>query len=388
MDFTLNEEHRLIRNTVRDFAENEIKPKATELDEKEEFSLDLTRKMGEIGLFGITVPSEYGGQGLDYLAYIIAVEELARVDGSQAATVAAHNSLGIGPIYYFGTEEQKRRILPRLCTGEALWSFGLTEPDAGSDSRGSKTTAKKVDGGWVINGSKIFITNGSNPLCIGSTVQCVTAREGGKPEFTCFIVETGTPGFTARAMHHKLMWRSSDTAELVFEDCFVPDGNMLGARGAGSKQMLATLDSGRLSIAAMGLGCAQGAFEVALEYAEAATAVRPADRQVPGQQLQAGGHGAEVRARPHTPVQGLLAAGYGPALREGGGHVQALLFGSRGPGGRRGGPAARGIRIDEGLSRGEVLPRSETLAHRRRHLGNSANGHCPSDWLLTAPGPD
>jgi len=268
MDFTLNEEHRLIRNTVRDFAENEIKPKAAELDEKEEFSLELTRKMGEIGLFGITVPSEYGGQGLDYLAYIIAVEELARVDGSQAATVAAHNSLGIGPIYYFGSEEQKRRILPRLCSGEALWSFGLTEPDAGSDSRGSKTTAKKVDGGWVINGSKIFITNGSNPLCIGTTVQCVTAREGGKPEFTCFIVETGTPGFSAKAMHRKLMWRSSDTAELVFEDCFVPDANMLGSRGAGSKQMLATLDSGRLSIAAMGLGCAQGAFEAALEYAK------------------------------------------------------------------------------------------------------------------------
>jgi short-chain 2-methylacyl-CoA dehydrogenase len=267
MDFTLSEEHQLIRSTVRDFAEREIKPKAAELDEKEEFSTDLTRKMGEIGLFGITVASEYGGQGMDYLAYVIAVEELARVDGSQAATVAAHNSLGIGPIYYFGTDEQKRRFLPRLCSGEALWSFGLTEPDAGSDSRASKTTAKRVDGGWVINGSKIFITNGSNPLCMGSTVQCVTAREGGKPEFTCFIVETGTPGFSARAMHGKLMWRASDTAELVFEDCLVPDENMLGSRGAGSRQMLATLDSGRLSIAAMGLGCAQGAFEAALEYA-------------------------------------------------------------------------------------------------------------------------
>lgn len=267
MDFTLTEEHRLIRDTVRNFAENEIKPKAAALDEQEEFSTELTRTMGEIGLFGMTVPSEYGGQGLDYLACIIAVEELARVDGSQAATVAAQNSLGIGPIYSYGTEEQKRHFLPKLCSGEALWSFGLTEPDAGSDSRGSKTTAKKVDGGWVINGSKTFITNGSNPLCIGSTVQCVTAREGGKPEFTCFMIETGTPGFSARAMHGKLMWRGSDTAELVFEDCLVPDENMLGPRGAGSRQMLETLDSGRLSIAAMGLGCAQGAFEAALEYA-------------------------------------------------------------------------------------------------------------------------
>ncbi len=267
MDFTLNEEQRAIRDAVRDFALNEIRPRAAGLDEKEEFSAELTRKMGEIGLFGITIPSEYGGQGLDYLAYIIAVEELSRVDGSQAATVAAHNSLGIGPIYYYGTEAQKRRYLSRLCTGEALWSFGLTEPDAGSDSRGSRTTARKVDGGWLINGSKIFITNGSNPLCIGSTVQCVTDREGGKPEFTCFLVENGTPGFTARAMHGKLMWRGSDTAELAFADCFVPDENMLGARGAGSRQMLETLDSGRLSIAAMGLGCAQGAFDEALAYA-------------------------------------------------------------------------------------------------------------------------
>jgi short-chain 2-methylacyl-CoA dehydrogenase len=267
VDFTLNDEHRMIRETVREFAEQEIKPQAAKLDEAEVFSVELTRKMGEIGLFGIAFPPEYGGQGMDYLAYIIAVEEVARVDGSQAATVAAHNSLGIGPIYYYGSEAQRKKYLPPLCSGAGLWSFGLTEPGAGSDSRGTKTTAKKVDGGWVINGSKIFITNGSNPLCLGSTVQCVTGHEGSRPEFTCFLVEQGTPGFTARAMHEKLMWRSSDTAELFFQDCFVPDENLLGSRGAGSKQMLGTLDSGRLAIAAMGLGCAQGAFELALEYA-------------------------------------------------------------------------------------------------------------------------
>ncbi len=266
MDFNLNEEHRMIRDTVRDFAENEIKPVAAELDEKEQFSVELTKKMAAIGLFGITVPETYGGQGMDYLAYIIAVEELARIDGSQAATVAAGNSLGIGPLYYFGTEAQRKKYLPKLCSGEALWSFGLTEPNAGSDSRGSQTTAQQDGNGWKINGAKIFITNGSNPLCAGTTVQTVTDRKDGKPEFTCFIVEMGTPGFTVKTMHQKLMWRASDTSELYFEDCRVAAENMLGQRGAGSKQMLQTLDSGRLAIAAMGLGCAQGAFELALEY--------------------------------------------------------------------------------------------------------------------------
>ncbi len=156
MDYNLSEEHRMIRETVRSFAEREIKPIAQELDEKAEFSTDLTRKMGELGLFGIYLPTKYGGEGMDYLAYIIAVEELARIDGSQAATLAAHNSLGVGPLYYYGTEEQKMKYLPRLCTGEALWAFGLTEPDAGSDSRGSKTRATIENGEWVINGSKIL----------------------------------------------------------------------------------------------------------------------------------------------------------------------------------------------------------------------------------------
>lgn len=269
MDFSLSQEHQMLRDTVRQFAENEIKPVAAQLDREERFSPELTRKMGELGLFGIVIPSEYGGQGMDYLAYAIVCEELARVDGSQAATITAHNSLGVGPLYYFGNEEQRKAYLPKLCTGEYLWSFGLTEPNAGSDSRGSKTTAKKVDGGWVINGSKIFITNGATDMNAGVTVQAVTGRDDkGKPEFTCFIVERGTKGFSAKAMHHKLMWRASDTSELFFEDCFVPDAAMLGAQGAGSKQMLQTLDSGKIGIAAMALGAAQGAYEAALQYAK------------------------------------------------------------------------------------------------------------------------
>lgn len=268
MNFELTEIQEMIRETVRDFAEREIKPVAKELDEKAEFSYDLTKKMGELGLFGMYLPEKYGGQGLDTLSYIIAVEEIARIDGSQAATLAAHNSLGIGPLYYYGTEEQKMKYLPKLCTGEALWGFGLTEANAGSDSRGTKTTAEVVNGEWVINGSKIFITNGSCDISIGSTVQAVTkVFEDGKKEFTTIIVDQDTPGFKQVSMHGKMMWRASDTAELYFDDCRVPESHLLGKVGEGSRIMLSTLDNGRLSIAAMGLGNAQGAFELALKYA-------------------------------------------------------------------------------------------------------------------------
>jgi alkylation response protein AidB-like acyl-CoA dehydrogenase len=205
---------------------------------------------------------------MDTLSYIIAVEELARVDGSQAATIAAHNSLGIGPLVYYGTEKQKKKYIPQLCTGEALWAFGLTEPDAGSDSRGTRTKAHIENGEWVITGSKIFITNGAADISAGVTVQAVTGESGGKKEFTTIIVEKDTPGFTRRAMHGKMMWRASDTAELFFDECRVPYENVLGKVGDGSRIMLSTLDNGRLSIAAMGLGCAQGAFEMALSYAQ------------------------------------------------------------------------------------------------------------------------
>ncbi len=268
MDYELSDEQKMIRETVRDFAEREIKPLAKDLDEKGEFSYDLTKRMGELGLFGMYLPEKYGGQGMDTLSYIIAVEELARVDSSQAATLAAHNSLGIGPLYYYGTEEQKMKYLPRLCTGEALWGFGLTEANAGSDSRGTKTTGKMVDGEWVIKGSKIFITNSATDISIGSTIQAVTGEKKGKKEFTCFLIEKDTPGFKQLAMHDKMMWRASNTGELYFDDCRVSDENRLGEIGDGSHIMLRTLDNGRLSIGAMGLGLAQGAFEMALSYAK------------------------------------------------------------------------------------------------------------------------
>jgi len=268
MDFQLSEEHQNIRMAVRDFAEREIKPLARELDDEGRFSPEITLKMGQLGLLGINTSQDYGGSGMDTLAYIIAVEELARVDGSQAATVAAHNSLGIGPLVYYGTQKQKKKYIPQLCTGEALWAFGLTEPDAGSDSRATHTKAHIENGQWVITGSKIFITNGASDISAGVTVQAVTGETAGKKEFTTIIVEKDTPGFTRRAMHGKMMWRASDTAELFFDECRVPYENVLGKVGDGSRIMLSTLDNGRLSIAAMGLGCAQGAFEMALSYAQ------------------------------------------------------------------------------------------------------------------------
>ena len=268
MDFELTQEQHLIRETVREFAEREIKPVARELDEHETFSYDLTQKIGELGLLGMTLPEKYGGQGLDTLSYIIAVEELARVDGSQAATLAAHNSLGISPLYEFGTEEQKMKYLPGLCTGDGLWSFGLTEPGAGSDSRGSKTTAVLEGDQWVINGSKIFITNGASKISKGCTVQAVSGEKDGQKVFSAIIVESGTNGFRQVPMHNKMMWRASDTSELFFDDVKVPKENLLGKVGEGSHIMLHTLDGGRLSIGAMGLGLAQGAFEIALAYAK------------------------------------------------------------------------------------------------------------------------
>lgn len=268
MDYDLTQEQEMIRKEVRSFARKEISPVALDLDEKEAFSVDLTRRMGQIGLFGMFVGEDYDGQGLDYLSYIIAVEELARVDGSQAATIAAGNSLGIGPIYYFGTEEQKRKYLPRLCRGEGVWGFGLTEPTAGSDAGGSKTTAVLEGDEWVINGSKIFITNAATDMTLGVTVQAVSGKkENGRPEYSCFLVEQGVKGFKAVPMHRKMMWRSSNTATLYFDNVRIPRGQILGKKGDGFHQMLKTLDGGRLSIAAMGLGGAQGAFDAAMKYA-------------------------------------------------------------------------------------------------------------------------
>jgi len=259
--------HEELRQKVRAFALREIKDVARNLDETSTFSPELTRKMGEFGLFGMNIPENFGGRNLDTLSYIIAVEELARVDSSQAATIASHNSLGIGPIYQFGTDRQKNELLPGLCTGERLWAFGLTEESAGSDARGTKTEAKLENGHWIINGSKMFITNSASVLSYGTTVQAVTGETAGVKELSVILVPRNTPGYRCERISNKMMWRAADTGRIYFDNCRVPEENLLGNRGMGTKVMLQTLDSGRLSIAAMGLGLAQGAFEMALDYA-------------------------------------------------------------------------------------------------------------------------
>lgn len=264
----LNEKQEEERLKVRAFAEEVIAPQAAQLDEEERFSPELTVKMGELGLLGLTAPKAYGGLEKDTLSYIIAVEELARVDSSQAATVVAHNSLGLVPIVEYGTQEQKEKYLPKLTSGKYIWGFGLTEINAGSDARGTQTTAVRDGDEWIINGSKRYITNASTPLTLGVTLQVMTNSNNNQPKLTTILVENGTPGYTAERMLGKMMWRAADTAQLTFKDCRVPYANLLGQEGQGARYMLKTLDGGRLSVAAMGLGLAQGAFEMALKHAK------------------------------------------------------------------------------------------------------------------------
>ena len=268
MDPLLTQQHEDFREKVRAFAEKEIKPFAADLDERGVFSNEITSKMFDEGYLRLVTPEDYGGMGMDTLSYIIAVEEIARVDGSQAATVAAHNSLGQAPILAFGTDEQKKKFLPALTTGKKLWAFGLTEPNAGSDSNNTETIAELRDKSWVINGKKIYITNAASDMSGGVTVQAVTGeRPNGMKELSVILVPRDTEGYSCELINSKMMWRAADTGRIFFDNVKVPEEYILGERGKGSRIMLSTLDGGRLSIAAMGLGLAQGAYEMAMDYA-------------------------------------------------------------------------------------------------------------------------
>ncbi len=264
MDFDLSPDHDLIRRTVRDFAEGEVAPQAEELDRTKSFPYDIVRQLGDLGLMGIPFPEEHGGSGGDTLAYAIAVEELTRIDSSVAITMCAHTSLGTQPVYMFGTDEQKARLLPDLCSGRKLGAFGLTEPEAGSDAGNVKTRARLEDGEWVIDGAKQFITNAGTEV---SGHVAITARTG-DGEISNLIVENGTPGYEPGEPYRKMGWNASDTRPLSFADCRVPEENLLGPRGAGFKQFLKILDGGRIGVAAMGVGLAQGALDQALAYAK------------------------------------------------------------------------------------------------------------------------
>jgi short/branched chain acyl-CoA dehydrogenase len=263
MNLDLPEEHELLRRTVREFAEERVAPVAAELDREERFPYDVVAEMAELGIMGVPFPEEWGGAGGDTLGYTLAIEELARVDSSVAITVAAHASLGTMPIFLFGSRAQKERWLPDLCSGRRLAAFGLTEPDAGSDAGATRTTAELRDGRWIVNGSKMFITNAGTAI---TSCVTITARTG-DDEISNLVVPSDTPGYEISAPLQKLGWRASDTRGLAFADCAVPADYLLGERGAGFRQFLEILDGGRISIAAMGVGLAQGAFELAAGYA-------------------------------------------------------------------------------------------------------------------------
>jgi short/branched chain acyl-CoA dehydrogenase len=269
MDFDLSPDHELIRRTVREFAEGEVAPVAEELDRTKAFPYEIVAKLGALNLMGIPFPEEYGGGGGDTLAYALAVEELTRVDSSVAITLCAHTSLGTQPIYVFGSEEQKREWMPRLCSGERLGAFGLTEPEAGSDAGNTRTRARLQDGEWVIDGAKQFITNAGTDISGMVCITAVTGEEGdGSKQISNIIVANGTAGYEPGEPYRKMGWNASDTRPLSFSGCRVPEANLLGPRGAGFKQFLHILDIGRIGVAAMGVGLAQGALDEALKYAK------------------------------------------------------------------------------------------------------------------------
>jgi alkylation response protein AidB-like acyl-CoA dehydrogenase len=263
MDYDLSSEHQLIRDTVRDFAKQRVAPLAAELDREHRFPYELVAELAELGLMGVPIPEEWGGAGADTLSYAIAVEELTRVDSSVAITVAAHTSLGTMPILLFGSQEQKERWLPDLASGRKLGAFGLTEADAGSDAGATRTRAALRDGEWIVDGSKIFITNAGTDITALVTITALT----GEGEISNLVIPNGTPGYEISAPMDKLGWRASDTRELSFRDCAVPEDHLLGPRGHGFHQFLQILDGGRISVAAMGLGLAQGAYDLAFAYA-------------------------------------------------------------------------------------------------------------------------
>jgi short-chain 2-methylacyl-CoA dehydrogenase len=270
IDHRLSDEHEELRATVARFAQDVVAPKIGEFYEQEEFPYEIVREMGRMGLFGLPFPEEYGGMGGDYLALGLALEELARVDSSVAITLEAGVSLGAMPVFRFGTEEQKRTWLPKLCSGEMLGAFGLTEPDGGSDAGGTRTTARldEATGEWVINGTKCFITNSGTDITGLVTVTAVTGRKpDGKPLISSIIVPSGTPGFTVSKKYSKVGWNASDTRELSFTDCRVPAANLLGEEGRGYAQFLRILDEGRIAISALATGLAQGCVDESVRYA-------------------------------------------------------------------------------------------------------------------------
>jgi short/branched chain acyl-CoA dehydrogenase len=364
MDFELSDEQRAIQSLCREFAQNEVRPRAEAMDATAEFPYDLVKKMAELGLMGLPFPEEYGGAGADTVSYALAISELARVDASTAITVAAHVSLGSTPFFLFGTEEQKRKYLVPCARGEMLWGFGLTEPQAGSDAGGARTRAELRDGSWVINGTKAFITNSGTEITGGTTITAITGtNERGRSELSNIIVPQDTPGFTHSKKYNKMGWRASDTRELAFQDAVVPAENLLGERGRGLHQFLTILDGGRISVAALSVGLAMGAYDEALKYAK--------ERHQFGRAISKF-HGA----------QSGLGKGYGSRLRDVGQPRETVLGRSIAPRRQRRGPDPRRLRIHGRVPGLAHVPGPEDKRNRRRHERDPTPDHRPPDGAL------
>jgi short-chain 2-methylacyl-CoA dehydrogenase len=363
LDFALSDEQRLVRDTVRDFARGEVAPVAGELDRTKSFPYEIVAKLGELGLMGIPFPERYGGGGGDSLSYTICVEELTRVDSSVAITLCAHTSLGTQPVYVFGSEAQKRELLPDLCAGRKLGAFGLTEPEAGSDAGNTRTVARLEEGEWVIDGAKQFITNAGTEI---SGHVAITARTGDR-EISNLIVERGTPGYEQGEPYRKMGWNASDTRPLSFSDCRVPADNLLGRRGAGLTQFLHILDIGRIGVAAMGVGLAQGALDEALAYAKQRRAFGQPISKFQAIQAKIADLSAQIEAARLLTYRGAGEADHRPA---------------RGSRHRGGGPDPRRLRLHRGIPRLQVLSRRQDPDHRRGHRRGPADGDRAGTGLL------
>ncbi len=376
MDFDLSDDHELIRRTVRDFAEGEVAPVAEELDRTKSVPYDLIRQLGELNLMGIPFPEEYGGAGGDTLAYTLAVEELTRVDSSVAITLCAHTSLGTQPIYLFGSEDQKREWMPQLCSGQKLGAFGLTEPEAGSDAGNTKTRARIEDaqggtgGEWVIDGAKQFITNAGTDISGMVVITAVT----GEDEISNLLVPNGTPGYEVGEPYRKMGWNASDTRPLTFEGARVPEENLVGPRGQGFRQFLQVLAIGRIGVAAMGLGLAEGALSEALAYAKERKAFGQPISRFQAIQTKLADMATEIEAARLPRLQGRGAQGPGAPVRPGRRAGQAEDRPAR-RALRRGGRAdPRRLRLHRGVPGLPHVPRREDPHHRRGHRRGAADG--------------
>ena len=384
MNFELSDEQRLLRDTVRDFARNEVAPVAEELDRTKSFPYEIVAKLGELGLMGIPFPEEYGGGGGDTLSYALAVEELARIDSSVCITLAAHTSLGTMPIHLWGTDEQKSEWLPALCRGERLAAFGLTEPEAGSDAGATRTRARLDDGEWVIDGAKQFITNAGTEISGCVTITAVTGEQDGRREISNVIVPNGTPGYELGEPYRKMGWNASDTRPLTFDGCRVPESNLLGRRGEGFKNFLHILDGGRIGVAAMGVGLAQGALDEAIAYAKERRAFGQPISKFQAIQAKIADISAQIEAARLLTWRAALEKDARPVIHAHGGAGEAHHRAARRSRHRGGGADPRRLRLHRGVPRLPLLPRREDPHHRRGHGRGAADGDRPPAGMLTA----